>query len=246
MGLQDRDYYRERNKTAYQSPNSIPRRFRKNSTGIKYLLYPLITIAGLWYGSDALLDRIKTGKSINPVKIISERRSPDLITGGVILKSDRQGHFRGTVLVNNIPMPFMIDTGATTTVIPEKMAIKAGLPFGRSIQTHTAGGLVTDRQTHINSLKIGNVEIRNLDAQINEHLDEVLIGMNTLKYFHIKQNENTLTLVGNNQQVQPVASAQAAAFDTAPMQRPAEKPVTVKKTVNCDEHKVCQITYSDR
>ncbi|MGZ8220899.1 MAG: retropepsin-like aspartic protease family protein [Methylobacter sp.] len=246
MGLQDRDYYRERNKTTYQSPNPIPRRSRKNSTGIKYLLYPLITIAGLWYGSDALLDRIKTGKSINPIEIISERKSPDLIAGGIILKADRQGHFRGTVLVNNIPMPFMIDTGATTTAIPAKMATASGLPFGRSIQTHTAGGLVTDRQTHINSLKIGNVEIRNLDAQINEHLDEVLIGMNTLKYFHITQNENTLTLVGNNQQVRPVASAQAAAFDTAPIQRPTAKPATLKKTVNCDEHKVCKITYSNR
>ncbi|MGZ8236596.1 MAG: retropepsin-like aspartic protease family protein [Methylobacter sp.] len=180
------------------------------------------------------------------MEIISERKSPDLITGGIILKADRQGHFRGTALVNNVPMPFMIDTGATTTAIPAKMATTSGLPFGRSIQTHTAGGLVTDRQTHINSLKIGNVEIRNLDAQINEHLDEVLIGMNTLKYFHITQNENTLTLVGNNQQIRPVASAQAAAFDTAPIQRPTAKPATLKKTVNCDEHKVCKITYSNR
>jgi aspartyl protease family protein len=240
MGLQDRDYYRER----YRKSSSANKQGRRS--GLKYILFPALTLAALWYGSDALLDRIKTGKSINPVEIIPERKSPDLITGGIILKTDRQGHFRGTVLVNNIPMPFMIDTGATTTAIPAKMATASGLPFGRSIQTHTAGGLVTDRQTHINSLKIGNVEIRNLDAQINEHLDEVLIGMNTLKYFHITQNENTLTLVGNNQQVQPVASAPAAAFDTAPIQRPTAKPVTVKKTVNCDEHKVCTITYSNR
>ncbi|MDP1971233.1 MAG: retropepsin-like aspartic protease, partial [Methylobacter sp.] len=132
------------------------------------------------------------------------------------------------------------------TAIPAKMAITAGLPFGRSIQTHTAGGLVTDRLTQINSLKIGNAEIRNLEASINQHLDEVLIGMNTLKYFHMTQNGNTLTLVANNQRVYQITNAQAAAFDTAPMPQPIIKPVTVKKTVTCDKNKACKTTYSGR
>ena len=44
-------------------------------------------------------------------------------------------------------------------------------------------------------LKLGNAEIKHLDASINQHLSEVLIGMNTLKYFHITQNADTLTLL---------------------------------------------------
>lgn len=267
MGLQDRDYYRESYKRTQQENHNFhasrPRAAKRNNTGLHYLLYPVLTIAALWYGADHLLDKIKSGKLSGPESVPSANRKPlDLTPGGISLKTDRQGHFRGTVLVNNIPMPFLIDTGATTTVIPAKMARTANLPLGRSVKTSTAGGKVTDRMTRINSLKIGNAEIRNLEAHINEHLDEVLIGMNTLKYFRMTQSGNTLTLVSNNMPgtiaatgggstgVMPTPAFQPfnngrPAGASAP-DRPFAKPVTVKKTVACDEYKVCKTTYSDR
>lgn len=267
MGLQDRDYYRESYKRTPQENHNLhasrPRATKRNIAGFHYLLYPILTIATLWYEADHLLDKIKSGKSFGPESVLPANQKPlDLTPGGISLKTDRQGHFRGTVLVNNIPMPFLIDTGATTTVIPAKMARTAGLPLGRFIQTSTAGGKVTDRVTRINSLKIGNAEIRNLEAHLNEHLDEVLIGMNTLKYFRMTQSGNTLTLVANNMPEaiaatnnESTSAISAPAFrpfnNNRPVgamapDRPFAKPVTVKKTVNCDEHKVCKITYSDR
>jgi aspartyl protease family protein len=207
-------------------------------------LFPALTLAALWYGSNAILDRIKTGKSINPVEIISARKPADLRPGSIVLKTDRQGHFRGTALVNNVPMPFLIDTGATKTVIPSKMAIAAGLPFGRAVQSSTAGGKVVDRLTRIHTLKIGNAEIKDLDANINEYLDEALIGMNTLKYFQITQSGDILTLVANDSRVHSVTNDQAA-FDSSPMRQTLKKPVTVKKKVICDERQVCKTIYSD-
>jgi aspartyl protease family protein len=269
MGLQDRDYYRESYKrTPQENRNhnlhaSRPRIAKRRSTGLHYLVYPVLTIAALWYGADHLLDKIKSGKSFGLEPVPSANRKPlDLTPGGISLKTDRQGHFRGTVLVNNIPMPFLIDTGATTTVIPAKMARTASLPLGRFVQTSTAGGEVTDRVTRINSLKIGNAEIRNLDAHINEHLDEVLIGMNTLKYFRMTQSGNTLTLVTNNmpEAIAATDGGSTAVIPTPAFQpfnngrpvgavapdRPFTKPVTVKKTVTCDEHQVCKTVYSDR
>ncbi|MGJ0484294.1 MAG: retropepsin-like aspartic protease family protein [Methylomicrobium sp.] len=241
MGIQDRDYYRERYRDA-----SSPSKRGKRSSWFKYTVFPALTLAALWYVSDAILDRIKSGKLVNPIPKISEIKLPYFAPSGIVLKTDQQGHFRGTVLVNDVPMPFLIDTGATKTVLPVKMAIAAGLPFGRAVQTNTAGGKVSDHLTRINSLKIGNAEIRNLDANINEHLDEVLIGMNTLKYFRMTQNGNTLTLEANNPQVQRITNTQAAAFDSFPMQQPIKKPVIVKKKVSCDEHQVCKTIYSDR
>lgn len=257
MGLQDRDYYRESYKKTPQENHNhnlyvssqLPRTSQKSSNGIKYLLYPLITIAVLWYGAVVFLNYQQTGKiiALPPLFGASEKlKVSDSISGGISLKTDQQGHFRGTVLVNNIPMPFLIDTGATFTVIPAKMARAANLPLGGFVQTSTTGGKVTDRLTRINSLKIGNAEIRNLDAHINEHLDEVLIGMNALKYFHMTQNGNTLTLVANNQQVHRTANAPTATFDTFPMQQPIAKPVKIKKTVTCNEHQVCVTKYSDQ
>ncbi|MGZ5000582.1 MAG: retropepsin-like aspartic protease family protein, partial [Methylomonas sp.] len=151
------------------------------------------------------------------------------VSGDIVLKTDHQGHFRGTVLVNNVPMPFLIDTGATKTVIPRSMAIKAGLPFGSVVQSNTAGGKVSDRITQIQSLTIGNAIIRNLDAQINEHLDEVLIGMNTLKYFQMIQNGNTLTLVANNQAGNRIANVpMSSSLETVASNQPVKKPTTIK------------------
>jgi aspartyl protease family protein len=247
MGLQDRDYYREKYKGAHQSPRAPIGKSGKNGTGFKYLLYPLITIAALWYGADTLLDKLNEITLI-PAPIVDRKEKPlDLVSGGVILKTDRQGHFRGTALVNNVPMPFLIDTGATTTVIPTKMAIAAGLHFGRLIPSNTAGGKVIDRVTRINSLRIGNAEIRNLDASINQYLNEVLIGMNTLKYFHMTQSGDTLTLVANNavpaQEFYP--SNNRIPIDTLTAYKPIKKSITMKKTVTCDEHKVCKTIYSD-
>jgi aspartyl protease family protein len=252
MGLQDRDYYRGSYQRTPQENHShnlhVPRsRIAKiNSAGLRYLLYPVLTIAALWYGADYLLDKIKNGKLLEPAYGLPANQKPlDLTPGSISLKTDRQGHFRGTVLVNNIPMPFLIDTGATTTVIPAKMARAASLPLGRFVQASTAGGKVVDRVTRINSLKIGNAEIRNLEAHINEHLDEVLMGMNTLKYFHMTQSGNTLTLVADNPQVHRAANAPTATFDTFPMQQPIAEPVKIKKTVTCNEHQVCITKYSD-
>lgn len=88
----------------------------------------------------------------------------------------------------------MIDTGATNTAIPEKSAILAKLPIGRRVRTKTAGGQVFSNRTRINSLKIGGVTIRNLDGSINRYLDEVLIGMSTLKHFKMSLNGDRLTL----------------------------------------------------
>lgn len=246
MGLQDRDYHRKKYQKAQKSPKPLVRNARKHNAGMKYLLYSLILIATLWYGADNFLGKINE-LTLSPTLTIDSKAKPlvvkplNLVSRGVILTTDRQGHFRGTALINNVPMPFMIDTGATKTSIPVKMALAAGLPLGNGVQTNTAGGQVVDRLTRINSLKMGNAEIRNLDANVNQYLEEVLIGMNTLKYFQMTQSGNTLTLIANNPAV-------VQAFNSSDNRLPTETLTSIKKplkkTITCDEQKVCKTTYS--
>lgn len=276
MGLQDRDYYQDIYKRKSQEINRDPknpyssRKTEKKSSGIKTLFSILMILFSFWYGADALLSQLKNIKAAKAKPGISTQNSPDLISGGVILKSDPQGHFGGTAMVNDVPMPFLIDTGATTTTIPAKMAKKAGLPLGRQVQVNTAGGKVIEHSTRIDNLSIGNAEIRNLSANINPHLDRVLIGMNTLKHFRMTQSNNTLTLVANNhpdeiaepfesendsEEIASVPSAQLfTPFDTdrpiemqtADDQPLVKTPTTWKKTVVCDQYKNCKTSYSDR
>jgi aspartyl protease family protein len=285
MGIQDRDYYREKHKEASKDDNS--KNFRKNGsnpppftgrthhclsrksekTKLKYLLYPVFALVLLWYGANALLDKIKSGKAILPELVIkmlpSASQMPiNLIPGGIILQTDHSGHFKGTVLINNIPMLFMIDTDATQTVIPANLAIAARLPFGKSVQVNTAGGKVFDQLTQISSLKIGNAEIRNLDASINQHVDEVLIGMNTLKYFHMSQNENRLTLVAYTkpEEIAKIERGLMVVRETqtdektnyripvktlAPDQSNNKGKTTWRKMVACDGQKNCKTIYGD-
>ena len=87
MGLQDRDYYRERNKAPHQSPKLTLGKSRSNNRGIIYLLYPLITLAGLWYGADTFLVKINETKVITT----SLNQKPfETVSGGVILKKQWQ------------------------------------------------------------------------------------------------------------------------------------------------------------
>lgn len=271
MGIQDRDYYWEKhqklNKTVSRDFERLldrkprgPQRKRNNS-GIRYLAYLGLMMAALWYAADVLLKQ-KAGRKLSIVPATASQPiakiplyqpsnvqiKTRLIGGGIRLTADRQGHFRGTALVNGIPMPFLIDTGATKTVIPTKLAASAGLPYGRYVQAHTAGGKVAERETFIDTLQLGNATIKNLDAHTNPHLDEVLIGMNTLKFFRMTQNANTLTLQADNQ---PMASSTALPVismhdqDALINERRFKKPLTIKKTVNCDAHQVCTTKYSD-
>jgi clan AA aspartic protease (TIGR02281 family) len=115
-------------------------------------------------------------------------------TRSIQLEADRSGQYKGTAKINNVAIPFIIDTGANITVIPAKLAQAAGLKPGRPILTSTAGGVVNDNLTTIDSLRIGKAEIKQLPAIINQHMEYALLGVNTLKYFKLTQDVNTITL----------------------------------------------------
>ena len=286
MALQDREERLPKEKPAWQDPrrsavgvnyaksnpagqrhHCLPKRPAQNRTGLKYLLYPLLVLIVLWYGADAWLTLLK-GKSPNSQVLqkqaaLGQQSAVELAPGGIMLRADRNGQFRGTALINGVAAPFLIDTGATQTAIPASLAGAAGLKYGRTVQNHTAGGIVTDHMTRIDRLKIGNAEIKNLQATINQHLQEVLIGMNTLKYFRMTQAGDTLTLVASSDPVEiaeiekdlapeepPVQAGQNLDFrqpedsDTAVAEDKKSK-TNWKKSVVCDSRQHCKTVYGE-
>lgn len=166
----------------------------------------------------------------------------------IVFNADQTGHFRGTVWINNISAPFVIDTGATVTTIPMKYASTAQLPYGDQIETQTAGGRVFGKSTVIKNLKIGKFEIHNLTAHLNQHLSEVLIGMNTLKFFRLTQTVDKLILTvnqdlptkekpGSEVSIRSVQEKSAADYP------PASSPIS--KSIICDESKHCITRYGN-
>jgi hypothetical protein len=93
MGLQDRDYYREKH-TATETPPSSRSGIRtsgRNSSGINYLLYFLITIAALWYGSYLFLDNIYSIIRIPPPVADRTVKPIESASEGVIAQHERSG-----------------------------------------------------------------------------------------------------------------------------------------------------------
>jgi aspartyl protease family protein len=196
MSLQERDYYWNNNR---------PSKRKKPDNPLKHLLLPTFIIALLCLAAGWRFFDFKLSKTpFIPSKPDTLPRQTVTSQDIIVLNKDQQGHFRGTARVNGTLVPFLIDTGATKTVIPKGYARKANLLFGQRITSSTAGGKVTSRMTNIPHLQIGNITLKNIPANINNHLNEALIGMNTLKYFEMTQKGNTLTLKPNrfNGQIQ--------------------------------------------
>ncbi len=275
MGIQGRDDYRlpvdvkhvniKKGSSATPKTHHSFAKKPETSSSLKPFLYSTFILVVFWKGASVLLDGAQQHRDrVQENQIQEADQTPELsIPGGLILQADASGHFRGTVLINDVSMPFMIDTGATQTVIPEQLAAEAGLPIGRQVQTSTAGGQVIDHLTRIDSLKIGNAKINSLPAIINRHLSEVLIGMTTLKHFQMTQNKDTLTLVAYNDPQQrmdlekdlPLVAAPPVAANSPQLMAPQPNVVededdlkpqkTWKKSVTCDASKNCTARYSD-
>lgn len=98
------------------------------------------------------------------------------------------GHFYVKASVEGMPIRFLIDTGATGTVLSERDAVRVGiavdtLTFNRPVQT--ANGLVFEARTRIGRLEIGPFALRNVSVGVlrDSQLNTSLLGMNVLSRF---------------------------------------------------------------
>ena len=123
------------------------------------------------------------------------------ITSDGALKINRaeDGHFHVEAEINNAPESFLIDTGASDIVLSQRAAIAAGLTpetlnYTRSYQT--ANGTVSGAPIKLETLHLGTVTLRNIEASVNKgKMDESLLGMtflNQFKSYHVQDNQMTL------------------------------------------------------
>ncbi len=114
----------------------------------------------------------------------------------VILKMNKQGHYVVSGRINEIDVRFLLDTGATDVVIPERLARQADLQYLHSQQAGTANGVIIVYATVITSLQVGNIILRNVRASINPSMggETILLGMSALRRIEFIQRGDTLTL----------------------------------------------------
>jgi aspartyl protease family protein len=259
MGLYDRDYLKERRNAKSAATGS--RQQRKSPAHPIY--WVILAFMVILFGAYRLKVFRHSGNPFRPdIQNVTPALQP--IAGGLIVYADSRGHYRGTLEINGVGAPFIVDTGATFVTVPRQLASQAGLQDGEPVRISTGGGEIVDRMTVIERLTIGNAELVDVPATINEYNREILVGMSALKYFTITQNAQSMTLVTGGAPSGPPAIpidpgntwANAAgrhadstviryapSFDIAPP-TDVPKPATAwTKSVNCDASGHCRTLY---
>ncbi len=115
----------------------------------------------------------------------------------VFLKSNRYGHYVASGKINDYPVVFLLDTGATGVSVPAAIADKIGLRTGQKQTVTTANGSINVYATNLHTVTLGNIELHDVSGHINPHMDngeEILLGMSFLRHLEFTQRGNELIL----------------------------------------------------
>lgn len=115
----------------------------------------------------------------------------------VSLIADEKGHFYTVGTINGTPVRFLVDTGATLIAMGKADAVKANVPYerGQPAMSMTANGPTRIWRVTLNSVRVGDVLLNQVDAAVHEHdLPIVLLGMSFLNRMEMKRDGPTMTL----------------------------------------------------
>lgn len=117
------------------------------------------------------------------------RPSTGVITqpGRIEVPRANDGHYYLTLLVNDAPVEFMIDTGASEVVLRAEDARRAGIDIADLAYTGramTANGEVRTAPVRLDSIALGPVADHDIRAWVNQgEMDRSLLGMSYLRRF---------------------------------------------------------------
>jgi aspartyl protease family protein len=115
----------------------------------------------------------------------------------VTLTADPSGHFVTVGTINGVPVHLLVDTGATFVSMGMADAVKANVDFqnGEPGMATTANGLAKVWRVKLNSVRVGDVLLNEVDAVVHEgNLPVVLLGMSFLNRMEMKRDGPTMTL----------------------------------------------------
>ncbi len=137
-------------------------------------------------------------------EILDQQNNPNqsiaTVQGGgfeeIVLQRNRMGHYVFDGEINRHKVTFLVDTGATTTAIPVNLQRTLGLKPGPATSVSTANGITRAYLTRLDQLKLGDIELYDVNASIIQGMDggEVLLGMNVLKNFELVQRGEQLII----------------------------------------------------
>jgi len=155
-----------------------------------WVIFWLLALGGLSY---FFQDKIE--QQLNPNQQVSSSITNGKIS--VILAQNARGHYIANGTINNQPVTFLLDTGATEISVPVHLGSILGLSKGKTQRVRTANGTINVSATHIEQLSLGEIKLYNLSGHLNPGMTDntILLGMNALKQLELVQKNNNLTLI---------------------------------------------------
>jgi len=123
---------------------------------------------------------------------------PPLTQAAVVLPADGRGHFFADGQVNGLPLRFLVDTGASMVVLPATEAKRLGIDYPHAPRTRvqTAGGAISAYLITLDRVKVGGIELNNVDGLVVEQGSSVaLLGMSFLNRVEMRRNGDSMTLI---------------------------------------------------
>lgn len=118
--------------------------------------------------------------------------------GSTTLSKDSSGHYHANGQINGRGIRFLVDTGATSVVLPASEAQKVGIDYrkGKPGVINTANGQAPAYSINLDTITIGDITLHQVQATIVESgkLDTPLLGMSFLGRMDMKFENQSLTL----------------------------------------------------
>lgn len=121
-------------------------------------------------------------------------------TGGgnrIVLPVDTGGHFMAQGSINGSATNFMVDTGATAVSMSVDYATRMRLDYksGEPVRMNTANGVAQGWRLKLNSVRVNDVEVYNVDAIVTpQSMPFVLLGNSFLSRFSMQRDNDQMVL----------------------------------------------------
>jgi aspartyl protease family protein len=117
--------------------------------------------------------------------------------GKIVLTAGSGGHFMTAGQINGKAVQFMVDTGATSVAMSNQDAERAGINYraGQPVLMSTANGSAQGYKIKLDSVRVGDVEVLNVDAVVMpQSMPFMLLGNSFLARFQMLRDNDQLTL----------------------------------------------------
>lgn len=122
-----------------------------------------------------------------------ERQSRVTVDGGVVeIRRSDDGHYHWRGSIDGRAVDFLVDTGATSTAIPQRLAEQLRLEPEGSVRSATAGGVALGYLARADIELEGGVRARALRVTVLPELASPLLGMDVLSKMRFTQQAGLL------------------------------------------------------